>query len=411
MANKGSKERSVADWGRLGSELVFRWNAGFGLRFEPAVEREFERATASSRRRTIFRIGLLQLLFMELAVVGFYFLLPSETMLIALYAGVLNLYAVVLHRVLLARPRAFIREASIMLSVPLWVFMAQLLALAAHDPADFWAIQVPIALQPFLLATAIQSRFSFCLCGCVLIFVGVAVSTALFSRLSWSEQFWIWLIQCVTIAYSLFAAWKLEARERGYFLAIRREKVRAQELDVANARLAQLSLTDGLTGIANRRGVERFLEDRDATQGVGLIMIDVDYFKDYNDHYGHLAGDHCLREIAHMLAAHVRQGVDMVARWGGEEFVMILSTDEPHRCIDTARRLCQAARDLAIAHPCSRIAPVVTISAGVVHSPAGESVPLPLLFRRADEALYAAKGAGRNCALAGGEARVSAPKR
>lgn len=406
MASIDARQAAGSDVGRLGLELGFRRNLGFGLRFEPALEREFERSTASSRRRTIFRIGLLQLLFVELAAVGFYLLL-RDVGLVVLYAAVLNLYALALHLVLRARPGAFMREAAIMLSVPVWVLMAQILSLETHNTADFWAIQVPIALQPFLLATAIQSRFPFCLFGCGLICLIVVAGTALGSELSVAGQCWIWLIQAVTITYSLFAAWKLEARERGYFLAMRRETERSQQLDTANARLAQLSLTDGLTGIANRRGLEQFFDSLVGQHGIGVIVLDVDYFKHYNDRYGHLAGDHCLRETANVLAANVRQDIDAVGRWGGEEFLMLLSTDDPQHCLDTAQRLCEAVADLAIAHACSPIAPVVTISAGVAHGARNEKPSLSLLFRRADEALYNAKEAGRNRALAEASEKMS----
>jgi diguanylate cyclase (GGDEF)-like protein len=177
------------------------------------------------------------------------------------------------------------------------------------------------------------------------------------------------------------------------------------QLGEANARLERQSLTDGLTGVANRRHFDQALErawTRAAESGSSLsvVMLDVDHFKRYNDHYGHLMGDECLRAVAAGLektvrSAGAREG-DLVARYGGEEFAVILSADAA-QAPKVAERLRANVEALARTHPRSEAAAVVTISLGVASTtPSLASSASQTLVSSADLALYAAKAAGRN---------------
>jgi diguanylate cyclase (GGDEF)-like protein len=165
--------------------------------------------------------------------------------------------------------------------------------------------------------------------------------------------------------------------------------------------LEDLSLVDGLTGIGNRRRFDEFLirewrRSRRARTPLALVMLDVDYFKAFNDKYGHAAGDECLREVAATIAMVVRRPGDLCARYGGEEFAAIL----PHTDLAGARtlgeRIRAAVTGLEIPHARSAVAPVVTVSIGVAAGDiAGNEEPEALL-RAADRRLYEAKIAGRN---------------
>ncbi len=140
---------------------------------------------------------------------------------------------------------------------------------------------------------------------------------------------------------------------------------RTQELSEANLRLQQLSECDGLTGIANRRKFETVWEmefQRAVRQHLPLavVMIDVDHFKNYNDHYGHQAGDECLRQVAQALATTVKRTNDLVARYGGEEFVVVLPGLMGSDAIDVAQRLRLAVVDQGIPHAKNSAASVVT---------------------------------------------------
>jgi two-component system, sensor histidine kinase LadS len=192
----------------------------------------------------------------------------------------------------------------------------------------------------------------------------------------------------------------LQASERT--LALRVEE-RTQQLQALNDKLEALSMVDGLTGIANRRQFDHVLQTewqrmQRAQQPLALVMLDVDWFKRYNDHYGHPAGDQCLREVATAIAA-VGRGSDMVARYGGEEFVLVAPATDAEQALALAQRACAAVQALALPHSGSDFGHV-TLSCGVaavVPQPGQDSAQL---LRAADAALYRAKHQGRNQAVA-----------
>jgi len=127
-------------------------------------------------------------------------------------------------------------------------------------------------------------------------------------------------------------------------------------------------------------------------------MIDVDWFKKYNDHYGHQGGDDCLRQVANVLSNAAKRDSDFVARYGGEEFAVILPMTQVENALELAKNICIALSDLALPHALSEFGHV-TLSVGVaVSCPKQNSTPENLLFK-ADKALYAAKEQGRNRAV------------
>jgi diguanylate cyclase (GGDEF)-like protein len=177
---------------------------------------------------------------------------------------------------------------------------------------------------------------------------------------------------------------------------------RTAELRKANEALSTLAGTDALTGIANRRRFDEVLElewrRAERTKAyLSVIMLDVDFFKLYNDEYGHLEGDQVLRRIAGVLAAFARRSGDLAARYGGEEFVLILPGLGLQDAETVALAVVAEVRALGIPHS-SGIGQVLTISAGVAAlQPQAESEPdRDFLIREADKALYQAKAAGRN---------------
>ena len=175
---------------------------------------------------------------------------------------------------------------------------------------------------------------------------------------------------------------------------------KAQEADLA--RLARL---DGLTGLANRRAFDEALErewTRCASAGapVSLLLVDVDRFKAFNDHYGHPAGDHCLRVVAATVGATIRRASDLLARYGGEELVVLLPDTDAAGAEAVAERLRAEIEALGLAHAGFGVAgAVVTVSVGLATArPAAPGV-LPAagsLVGAADRALYEAKRGGRN---------------
>lgn len=189
---------------------------------------------------------------------------------------------------------------------------------------------------------------------------------------------------------------------RPFSPAIVRARVR-NHLELKRHRdfLENLSATDGLTGIPNRRHFEQILERewRRAMRNqscLSLIMMDIDFFKGFNDHYGHLSGDDCLRHVARTLAESAQRPFDLVARYGGDEFACVLPETEAAGAVSIADKLREQVYALHIPHARSLAADHVTLSLGVA-TLVPESVQLPAdLIDRADRLLFKAKQNGRN---------------
>lgn len=165
--------------------------------------------------------------------------------------------------------------------------------------------------------------------------------------------------------------------------------------------LERISLIDGLTGIANRRQFDQTLEKewrRALRHGdsLSLALIDIDFFKKYNDYYGHLAGDECLQKVGSVLKESVKRAGDLGARYGGEEFVVLLPATAKDGAITVAERICTNMAELRIPHEMSEVAKHVTVSIGVATMRTESDKASADLIRRADAALYQAKHAGRN---------------
>ena len=170
----------------------------------------------------------------------------------------------------------------------------------------------------------------------------------------------------------------------------------------ANRRLEEMSRTDGLTGVANRRQFDELFERewrraQRAGTSLALLMIDIDEFKKYNDHYGHQGGDDCLKQVATALKKALGRASDVVARYGGEEFAVILPGSDQQQAIAAAERLRQRVDQMGLAHAARTTEPKrVTISLGAASlMPSDQDSPERLLSA-ADQALYAAKRGGRN---------------
>jgi len=202
------------------------------------------------------------------------------------------------------------------------------------------------------------------------------------------------------VAMGVFLAYQMEYFTRENFLKNRLLTLDAKRLKLLGEELHMLSTTDGLTNLANRRHFEncfdaewrRALRTQDS---LTLIMIDIDYFKNYNDHYGHQAGDECLRQVSDIFSSYAQRSGELVARYGGEEFVIMLPRTSLEAGQNLARSVRQKIEELAIEHKESGTG-LVTISAGVACCIPTQDDDSEDLLRAADKSLYEAKGAGRN---------------
>lgn len=186
-------------------------------------------------------------------------------------------------------------------------------------------------------------------------------------------------------------------------LAMERIANMKKALDSANARLEKLSSQDPLTKLSNRRDLEHNLlkewrrSQRDSTELVA-IMLDIDFFKPYNDNYGHQQGDECLKAVAKLLKKSLNRSHDLIARYGGEEFVIILPDTSVTGALKVSDNIISSLQSTHLPHEYSQAADHVTVSMGISTTANGAETPTGLL-KQADEALYQAKENGRNRAF------------
>jgi diguanylate cyclase (GGDEF)-like protein/PAS domain S-box-containing protein len=193
----------------------------------------------------------------------------------------------------------------------------------------------------------------------------------------------------------------------GFMFDINERKKTEEKLLKLQKELEELSFQDGLTRVANRRMFDSIMEvewtnARRNRQPLSLILLDIDYFKQYNDHYGHIQGDECLKQVATILSTAGTRANDFFARFGGEEFVLVL----PQTDAEAARKVAERCRQLIfkaqIPHAKSLVSPVLTISVGVgtlIPDHQDESLDF---INSVDQRLYQAKQFGRNCIISGG---------
>lgn len=205
----------------------------------------------------------------------------------------------------------------------------------------------------------------------------------------------------LTATVAVFVVAVREDKDRMMFLQSMRFQQERQEVQRLNAELADMARKDALTGLSNRRVFDEALRAewdraRRNRASLALLMIDVDHFKRYNDHYGHPAGDQCLAHIASAIGSVVRRPGDLAARYGGEEFVVLLPGTQEAGAGEMASRLIDRVDALRLPHEASLTAPFVTVSVGVsVCVPQG-ALTGQTLTDMADAALYEAKAAGRH---------------
>jgi diguanylate cyclase (GGDEF)-like protein len=214
-------------------------------------------------------------------------------------------------------------------------------------------------------------------------------------------RFSSWLVFAVSVAISLIANYRMDQDQRRAFLAKAREQERNEELSRAVELFGRLSAEDPLTELANRREFDRRLElewgrARRESRPLALILVDLDYFKDYNDLYGHQAGDVCLQRIAGILRSIPQRSSDLAARLGGEEFGVLLPGTTITDAAELAEQMRTVVLELNLPHASSSVSSVVSASFGVAAAlPASQDEPAAL-FANADGALYEAKKKGRN---------------
>jgi len=356
-----------------------------------AFETDRQRILAASATVTISRM-----------VVGYNALLPVDVFLaphtlwlaIALHLCVITPYMIAVGMLIRHRPGLFLRDSlSAMFPILMVAQVMYIYSLNWHGPDAFaaWQYQyIAIAAISYTnMSQSLDMRFAIA----TTIAISLIYLTVLFvSPAPFSVKF-IGATALISISVIGFEAkTRLEYNARQNFL--RRLRDRMQRFEAENE-----ASRDALTGLSNRRHFdERVATIWSATKAplepVSIIMIDIDHFKLFNDHYGHPAGDHCIKRVGGAIAAALRGQNDLAVRFGGEEFVLLLPGTTLEGAMMIAERVRRAVEAMAIPHDASLTSPVVTISLGVT---AGLiTAPAETLLAAADEALYKAKRAGRN---------------
>lgn len=213
---------------------------------------------------------------------------------------------------------------------------------------------------------------------------------------------WVVLINRALALYAIWVAAILSFQRNTYEKKLREEKERAEQMA---EEYYGLSTIDSLTGLSNRRAFDEFTEAewRRAmrhTSPISVILIDIDFFKKFNDTYGHLAGDICLKRVAECSTSYSRRSGDMAARYGGEEFALLLYGADIEEAQEVACWIRETVENMGIPHGESEACPVVTISLGVATANPVVGDRFMDLLDLADKALYRAKSAGRNRVVA-----------
>ncbi|WP_417643704.1 GGDEF domain-containing protein [Acinetobacter baumannii] len=228
--------------------------------------------------------------------------------------------------------------------------------------------------------------------------IGILVSTYLNEDIDWT-----FLNRTYTFSsfLGMTLAYATDRQHRENYLQNCMIELNRIELMQQAQQLSLLSQQDALTGLANRRYLDETLDNewrralRHETP-LTIMMVDIDFFKPYNDSLGHLKGDQCLKDIATAISSIAARSGDLVARYGGEEFLLLFPMTNAQQAKIQAERLMNAIKKIAIVHPCSSVSPYVTISVGVATTIPRLNDSISAFVSRADHALYQAKTNGRN---------------
>jgi diguanylate cyclase (GGDEF)-like protein len=378
------------------------------LRFPAELEAQFLDDKAAERLR-MGQLGVVVLLLLSnIMLLADWLMIPDQfDMALILRLGLFTPLCLILLGVLRRIVRVDRNRAALGMSV----VAALITSFLCQRSADPLAVPYMVCLSLILLFNGgvFRLRFWLALRVDVIVLLIYAGTIGLMPDPPWGLVASLSLVMVSTSVFTLYSSYWLEHEERSNWLMVQHEQVLLAELEQANRRLDQISRFDTLTELANRRHFDEFLQQlwsRAVQDGqhIALLIIDIDHFKLYNDHYGHPAGDACLKAVAAALKRHLRKPEDMVARLGGEEFIAVLSHTSLDEAVAVAQRVREGVALLALPHAGSLSHSAhVTVSIGVACAqPMAARLQATELVAAADAALYRAKSAGRNqvCAAA-----------
>jgi diguanylate cyclase (GGDEF)-like protein len=373
-----------------------RWHLGFA----PVVEARFEADAASAQRQQLIVAGLIGLVVYNLFLLNDALARP-EVLPVAMFwrLGVFTPYGLV--ALALVRRGLPPRWAEAVMASAVVVAMLAACMIFWRTPMGV-GVYDPFAFGLILMAGNISLglRFVFALGSTVLALLIAMVFMVHLSVMPDSARMFAIGQLLGTAVFTLVAGFRIERGARQSYLLMLREEIRSEAATRSAQAFALASRTDALTGLANRRAFDvelsRLWLGMHTHQGrLAAILVDIDHFKRYNDCHGHPAGDECLRQVAAAMRAAVRDG-DLIARVGGEEFVVLLPGASVEALKAAAERLRRSVEDLGLPHDGQGDQKVVTISLGAALAEASSPLDEHGLIQAADTALYEAKRHGRN---------------
>lgn len=400
MSQTGSKASADNDSIELAIDNAL-FNQNWDLKFTPLLEDKFDAAHNKQRSKEIVFYGILAILVYDLFILNDWLIRPEILVDSIVWRGVATLYSLVILGFIYRGVERRYREILVTTAVVMATFCSCMVLMrtqshvATYDPFLFTLIFIASnTLIPLRISHAVWSTVVNV--GMTLVFV--------FNHNHIDDEAIKYIISLLLggAVFSLFACHRLEKAYRQSYLLRLREQLHAEKARRSADEFQQLSQIDPLTQLPNRRAFEtvlaRVFNHESANNGPALsvLMIDIDYFKHFNDSRGHLAGDECLRIIAATMKAQLRDS-DFIARFGGEEFVVLLSRSDREATEITCERLRKSVADKSMQYERRDQTHIATISIGAIVASAKQHQSPEKIIDLADQALYAAKGQGRNC--------------
>lgn len=376
---------------------------GWRLVFPAPLEAAFERDTSPGRCRQLASSLLLGVLLYDAFILDDLILNFSHAgRMVWVQLGIVSPIGMIVAALIWRRPPKFWREiAAVTVTLVAAASVAYFTRLVPEP------VRLPVMFSLIVIIafanTVLHLRFGYALAGSLGTLAMFIAAMRAPPVLAWPIATYTTMLVGAAIVLTLVANHRLERQLRRAYLFGLRERLLGIGLSETNRQLEQLSYHDPLTGLPNRRLLAaRLAELWDEREGaadpapIAMLVIDIDFFKAYNDHYGHPAGDACLRAVATLLRQHMRAGIDLITRYGGEEFLAVLPGLDLDACQRIGERIRAAVAAARLPHRGRGEDGVVTVSIGAAAvSPRTAANPGDLITR-ADAALYRAKQAGRN---------------
>ena len=375
------------------------------LRFPVALEVRFEEETRNDRAHRLWFEGLIAIVVFNICLLFDYLFVGDATWQTLVWrTSIATPLSLIVNILMRFNPPKWLREGSIatvMVAICFINLFVQGTSTAAHTLFG----SVGMFITALFVGVVMRLRFPYMATAiCIMLLGGVCFLTRSES-LSMSEVVVATSMMIMTMGIILIASYSMEREERRSYVLCLKSDLQAEALAEANAELQHLSSLDNLTGLPNRRALEdRFsqlwFECAITGKPLAVIVADIDHFKKINDVFGHVYGDEALRRVAGLLPKALRSPGDMVARFGGEEFVLLLPNATQEVALTVAERvrtLIETAGTPTTSHAAGDATMWATISCGVSVCIPNEDLTTTQLLEAADRALYMAKNDGRNC--------------